>query len=197
MGIKNKKKCVGLLKTLLLSQFTESERLELRALEPEDLDLIYQWENDTQVWEISNTIFPYSKYILRKYLDNAHLDIFHIKQQRLMIDLKSNHDPVSIGTIDLFDFEPFHNRIGIGILIKEKKYRGKGYAKEALNLTVNYLFQILNVHQVYCNITKDNEISLNLFQSIGFEIAGEKKDWLKTTKGWKNEYLLQLINKNN
>lgn len=181
-----------------LNQLTESERLLLRALEPGDIDLIYNWENDTNIWEISNTLFPYSKYVLNKYLENAHLDIFQVKQQRLMIDLKgppSNNQ--SIGTIDLFDFEPFHSRIGIGILIKNTEYRGKGYAREALNLIIAYLFTKVKVHQIYCNIAKDNEVSLNLFTKLGFTISGEKKDWLNTMEGWKNEYLLQLINENN
>ena len=39
----------------------------LRALEPEDIDFVYEIENDESIWEISNTITPYSRYLLKEY----------------------------------------------------------------------------------------------------------------------------------
>ena len=34
----------------------ENERVCLRALEPEDLELLYRWENDSELWEVGNTL---------------------------------------------------------------------------------------------------------------------------------------------
>jgi len=168
----------------------------LRALEPEDIDLLFQWENDPEIWNVSNTITPYSRYLLEKYIENAHLDIYQVKQLRMMIEVKDSarKKPRSIGTIDLFDFDPFHNRAGIGILIGEKSDRKKGFASEALSQFIQYVFHTLQLHQLYCNIATDNHESLGLFTRNGFFISGEKKDWLKTTTGFRNEYILQLIN---
>jgi len=80
----------------------KGENINLRALEPSDLDVLYNWENDTSIWKVSQTIAPFSKNILAKYLENAHQDIFTAKQLRLMIE-KNN---TAIGTIELFDFDP-------------------------------------------------------------------------------------------
>ncbi|MCK4662184.1 MAG: GNAT family N-acetyltransferase [Bacteroidales bacterium] len=173
------------------------EKIKLRAIEPEDIDLIYKWENNTSVWRISNTLVPFSKYVLTKYIENPHLDIYQSKQLRLMIILKSDNDNLSenpIGTIELFDFDSYNLRAGIGILIYEPAFRQKGYASEALQLFIKYSFNILGLHQLYCNIATNNNISLNLFKKHGFKIIGEKKDWLKTPDGWLSELLLQLIN---
>ena len=173
----------------------ESENIKLRALEPKDIDIIYNWENDPEIWEISETIAPFSKALLQQYLENIHLDIYQTRQLRLMIDRKSDKDAEkSIGTVDLFDFDPFHNRIGLGVLIKDEENRKQGYAKESLQLIIEYIFTKLMIHQIFCNIPADNQPSINLFQKFGFEITGEKKEWIKTPSGWKNEYLLQLIN---
>ena len=60
----------------------------LRALEPTDIDALYKWENDPEIWHVSNTCTPYSKYILEKYIENSHLDIYQVKQLRLMIDIR-------------------------------------------------------------------------------------------------------------
>ena len=173
----------------------EGKNIKLRALESSDIDLLYEWENNTDIWTISNTLNPFSKHILKQYLENSHLDIYQTKQLRLIIDLKSNDKNVPVGTIDLFDFDPYHLRAGIGILIYSEKNRKKGYATEALQLLINYSFHYLGLHQLYCNIASDNMKSIKLFTKVGFIIVGEKKDWIKTPSKWINEYLLQLINK--
>lgn len=165
--------------------------IELRALEPSDLDFLYELENDEAVWEISNTSTPYSKFILKQYLDNAHRDIFEVKQLRLVITLASNKTP--IGFIDLFDFEPKHSRVGLGIVIFSEGDRRKGYAFQALEIVCAYAFAHLNVHQVYANITEGNTRSIELFQKAGFLKSGTKKDWIFSEGKHKNEILYQLI----
>jgi len=169
----------------------KGEHIYLRALEPEDLNYIHAIENDEHLWELSNTQTPYSRYVLKQYLENSHRDIYEVKQLRLVI---SNYQHQAIGLIDLFDFDFKNSHAGVGILIQETQNRRQGYGKEALQLLINYSFNQLNLHQLYCNITEGNQASLNLFQNQGFGIVGVKKDWLFTNNIYKNEYLLQLIN---
>ncbi len=171
----------------------KSEKITLRALEPQDLNILFNWENDTRYWVVSNTFAPYSKHILLKYLENAHLDIYEAKQLRLVIELE-NRKP--IGLIDLFEFDPFHMRAGVGILIADEKEQGKGYASEALKLLIEYSFERLQLKQLYCNITSDNVRSINLFTKLGFSKIGVKKAWFKTSEGWKDEEMFQMLNAN-
>lgn len=170
----------------------KGENIFLRALEPEDLEFVYEIENDEKVWEISNTQTPYSRFLIRQYLENAHRDIYEVKQLRLVI---SNYNNETIGLIDLFDFDFKNRRAGVGILIKSPSNRAKGYGKEALNLVVSYSFTHLCLHQLYCNISDENQASINLFKSQGFKEVGLKKDWNVVNGHFKNEYLFQLINK--
>lgn len=169
----------------------KGKHIYLRALEPEDLAFIHEIENDESIWEISNTITPYSKYLIKQYLDNAHKDIFEVKQLRLVI---CNYQDVAIGMIDIFDFDFKNRRAGIGILVKETEKRQKGHGKEAVQLLTNYCFTHLDLHQLYCNISEENEASLTLFKNQGFKEIGLKKDWNFLNGHYKNEYLFQLIN---
>lgn len=172
----------------------ESEVL-LRAVEPCDIEVLYRWENDPEIWRVSNTITPFSKFILEKYIETAHLDIYQAKQLRLMIDISENgREPRTVGTVDLFDFDPFHNRAGVGILIGDKSDRNKGIATLALRKLIHYSFNTLQLHQLYCNITKGNDDSLRLFKKCGFKVTGRKAAWIKTPGGYVEEILLQLIN---
>ncbi len=168
------------------------EKIKLRALEPEDLELLYDWENNDSYWIISNTFTPFSRYTLKRYLKNSHKNIYETGQLRLMIDLIA--EKKTIGSIDIFDFDSFHKRAGIGILIADEDSRRKGYATMALKCLINYCFKTLQLHQLYCNILANNCESIELFKKIGFVQCGLKKDWIKTAEGYLDEHLFQLIN---
>jgi diamine N-acetyltransferase len=162
----------------------------LRALEPDDLEFLYLLENDPNIWEISGTVTPYSKHVLRQYLDNAHRDIYDVKQLRLAI---CKHDGPLVGLIDLFDFDPKNHRAGIGIVVMEAQERNKGVGSEAIGLLTDYAFASLDVHQIFANVGTENKASLHLFKKMGFREVGVKKDWVFYNGSFKDEILLQKI----
>ncbi|MEZ4786847.1 MAG: GNAT family protein [Flavobacterium haoranii] len=170
----------------------KGQNIFLRALEPEDLEFIYLIENDESIWEVSHTQTPYSKFLIRQYLENAHQDIYEAKQLRLAICKKDTFQ--AIGLIDLFDYDPQNSRAGIGILIHTESYKNKGIGTEALDLLIKYSFSNLQLHQLYANISTDNEASLQLFTKFGFQKIGVKKQWNKINNQYKDEILFQLIN---
>lgn len=169
----------------------KGEKIQLRALEPGDLDFLYLLENNTDFWEYGSTQSPLSKFVLKQYLDNALRDIYDVKQQRLVITLLSGE---MLGLIDLYDFDPKNKKVGVGIVIAEENQRGKGYALEAIKLLSNYAFIQLDVHQVFANIVADNTKSMALFEKAGFVKSGVKKDWIFYSGCFKDEVLFQLIN---
>lgn len=167
------------------------KEVSLRAVEPEDLELLYEWENNSDYWIISNTVTPFSKYTLKRYIKNSHKNIYETGQLRLMID--HIPDKQTIGTIDLFDFDPYHKRAGIGILIGKEDYRRHGLATMALNCLIDYCFNTLLLHQLYCNILENNCESIDLFKKLGFKEIGKKKDWIRTNDGFLDEIMFQLV----
>ncbi len=169
----------------------KGKQILLRALEPEDLDFLYKLENDETIWEISETSTPYSRFILKSYLENSHKDIYEIKQLRLAI---SKYSGEVIGMIDLFDFNPVHKRAGVGIVILDEENRKKGYGAEALDLLIQYGFKKLQLHQLFAHVAYDNRASIQLFEKFGFVQTGVKKDWIFVDGVFKNELLFQLIN---
>lgn len=165
----------------------------LRALEPEDLEFVYAIENDENIWEVSNTITPYSKFLIRQYLENAHQDIYEAKQLRLAIC--KNDTSEAIGLIDLFDFDVKNKRAGVGIIIQNKKDRSSGFGKEALGLLIDYAFEQLQLHQLFANIGTENKASLALFTTFGFAEIGVRKDWNFSNNKFHDEAVFQLIKK--
>ena len=167
--------------------------ITLRAVEPEDLELLYLWENDRTVWHVSNTLVPFSRYQLKQYIESDPGDIHAHRQLRMMIDCRETENQLrTVGSIDLFDFDPMHQRAGLGILIASTADRRQGYACEAILQMMDYCRKVLFLHQLYCNIPANNTASIQLFKKAGFEITGTKKDWLRTENGWEDELLMQL-----
>jgi len=170
----------------------KNTQIMLRAVEPEDLDVLYKWENSTALWIHGNTLAPYSKLVLRQYINDAiEMDIFQNKQLRLMICLTGEN--ATIGTIDLYDIDPHHRRAGIGILIDEE-YRKKKYATQALELMAEYAFKFLYLHQLYAYISVSNEKSISLFKKAGYKEIGVLKDWIQRAETFEDVRLFQLFN---
>lgn len=171
--------------------FLMNDRIYLRAVEPEDIDIMYRMENDPDMWDVSSFTVPYSRYVLRQYIESSQSDMFADKQLRLMIvDRKSDS---TLGTIDVTDFVPLHSRGAVGIAI-HRDYRQEGYASDALSLLCEYAFGFLSIKQLYAHISVDNDVSMRLFTSCGFTQCGLLKDWLMTENGYKDAALMQCLN---
>ncbi|MCW3805017.1 GNAT family N-acetyltransferase [Plebeiibacterium marinum] len=167
-------------------------QVALRAIEPEDVEILYQWENNMELWVVSDTQKPFSRHQLQQYIKGINLDIYQSKELRLMIETEEEN-PVTIGIIDLFDFDPFHNRAGVGIII-HKDFEGKGFASKALDLFIDYCFNNLGIFQLYCTIATNNTRSIKLFESKGFIKTGIRQKWRKIGKDYIDEAFYQLIN---
>lgn len=166
----------------------ENDKIKLRALEPEDLELLYVWENNPRLWAIGNSRQPYSKYNLKQYILKSDLDVYENKQLRLMVIDKSVEK--AVGTVDLFDFDIHNSRIALGLFIDEK-FQGKGLATEALHLTENYVFNFLKINQLYCHIAETNTASRRMFEKEGYESGAILKSWIKSIDGFENIIVFQ------
>jgi diamine N-acetyltransferase len=152
----------------------DTVNVTLRAIEPEDLDLLYRIENDQQLWHVGATNVPYSRYTLHDYIATSSDDIYADRQVRLIIE---NAEHQTVGICDIVHFEPQHLRAEAGIVIM-KPYRQQGYAQAALGQLAHYALTILHLHQLYAVVAADNEAALHLFRNTGFEHEIRLHDWL-------------------
>ncbi len=165
-------------------------RVHLRAVEPEDLELLYGWENDTSLWESSNTRAPFSKHTLAEYLRHASYDLYATRQLRLIIETQEG---LPVGAVDLYDIDLFHQRAGVGIVIPGSSDRRHGFASDALNALEQYAAGVAGLRQLFACVSEDNGPSISLFQKAGYQLTGIRKRWLNTLKGWKDEWFFQKM----
>lgn len=167
----------------------EGNLCRLRALEPEDLDAMYGWENDTDSWRVSGTVAPFSRHVLSRLIDEQQFDIYATRQMRLVIETP---DGSAVGAVDMFEFDPQNLRAGVGIIVAPP-YRKQGFALDALQTVERYVRDALRMHQLWCSVGADNEASLALFKKAGYAECGRRKEWILTPNGAIDEVLMQKI----
>ena len=161
--------------------------MKLRAIEPEDLDVLYQIENDRSLWHVGTTNVPYSRYTLHDYLATSSDDIYADRQVRLVIE--NDHGEV-VGMADLVHFDPQHQRAEVGIIVMQP-HRRQGYARQALQQLADYALDTLHLHQLYAVVAADNAAALALFQQAGSERQGVLREWLQRGHEWVDAVLMQ------
>ena len=161
----------------------------LRAMEPEDLDVLYHVENDNSMWNISTSNVPYSRYALHNYIADAKNDIYIDGQIRMMIE---NEGGIVVGVIDLVNFDAKHQRAELGIIIMEQ-YRRQGYAKSAIRALVEYARNTLHLKQIYAVVGVDNRISRHCLMALGFSSGVILQQWLCCKGSYQDAAVMQLF----
>ncbi len=171
------------------AQHIGSGRLLLRGVEPSDVDIMYGVENDLHNWGVSGTTQPFSRYLLEAFVESQRSDIFSTRQLRLMATTMCGE---VVGIVDLFEFDPYNHRSGVGVFILEQ-YRQLGYGLDALVALESYCRDLLQLHQLWCGVAVDNVASRALFAKAGYLEVGVKRDWLWRAEGYCDEVVMQRL----
>ena len=163
--------------------------IQLRAIEPSDLEVLYLWENDPDVWRVSGTLAPVSRDRLARFISEQCYDLYATRQMRLIVDM----DGVMVGSVDIFDFEPLHRRFGLGILIYADEHRRRGYASRVIELIKEYARTTLDLKQIWVTIDEDNPASIALFESCGFRLSARRKEWINRSGKFIDELEYQCL----
>ena len=162
--------------------------VKLRQPSIKDLDDLLGWEND--ILKIDHTDMPvfYTKDQMVIYL-NGNQDPFMNGQVRYMITI----DNMSIGYIDLYNFDIVHSRAGVGIFI-DKKFRKKGIANKALKTLIEISNKKLHLNQLFAEVFQSNKAAISLFEHAGFKLNGLKKQWIRKQEAYEDLLFFQLMN---
>lgn len=165
------------------------QTVRLRAMEPEDLDMLYGIENDSEVWDVGENNVPYSRYILHDYIAHAQADIYVDRQVRMVI---VNAEGTAVGVVDVVNFSPTHRRAEVSIIIM-KAHRHKGYGQAALLQVMAYAQHTVHLHQLYAVVGEGNGASEALFRKVGFVPQTSLTDWLYDGCQYHSATLMQRI----
>ena len=160
----------------------------LRAPEQSDLDWLHSLENNPSLWYLGYSKEPFSREVLRNYLEQQPGSLLRDGQIRLVLE----HDGAPAGALDLYDYDPFARKAGVGIVLDDQ-HRGKGWAKEAMIAFEQYVFGTLGLHSLFAMVPGKNEASLALFEGLGYKKIGELDDWVLHNGEYESALLYQKL----
>jgi diamine N-acetyltransferase len=161
--------------------------LKLRALEPEDLDQLVRWEADHV--DAGLRVAPYSRAVLKRYLDESHRDFWEAEQVRFVL---SAADGRALGLFDVFNAQPVHQRAEVALLI-DPGFRGQGFGRQGLKLVEDWAFGRAGLRSLYAEVFSDNDPAQHVFAASGYERSGVLKAWYRVGREFRDVQLFQKL----
>lgn len=154
----------------------ESTRLYLRPLMPQDANGNYpSWLNDEDVCRYnSHGSVVYTKEMALEYIDKVSNNPLYA-----VFAVCLRESGTHIGNISLQQISKQNQNAEFAILMGDKTQWGKGYAKEASKLLLEYGFGQLNLHRIYCGTSQANIAMQRLALSIGMQLEGTRREAMR------------------
>ena len=149
--------------------YFKGNKVFLLPMERNDIPLIQNWINDEEISYNNGARLPVSSDEQTAWYEKTAADN---TKKKLII---CTNDGEKTGMVSLFNIDHKNRNAEVGIYISGE-HQGKGYAKEALRLIINFSFNELNMHKIYATIAEFNTNSIKLFESLGFICECRKKD---------------------
>jgi len=145
------------------------DKCYLSPINPDDAEQYTKWLNDLEV-SINTTLASQmvsllgEKEFLKDMSQEQHFAIIERETEQL------------IGTCGFVTVNQLHQNAELGILIGNKDYWGQGYGTEAINLLVDYGFNILNLHNIKLNVYSFNQRAIKCYKKCGFKEIGRRRE---------------------
>lgn len=145
--------------------FMDGNKVCLRQYEAKDIDIWYNWFNDAEVVRLMDQRrWPNTKEKQKRYLE-----AMTVSRSDMQLAIINKANDCLVGTVGLHGIDPINRNADISVIIGDKKYWGKGLAKEAVGLLVHHSFEMLNLHKLTAGFIDGNAASQKLFESFGFK----------------------------
>jgi len=166
----------------------KGKKVNLRAVEREDLDLLTKWFNDPEfVGEYQDFPVQTPKHLLEKRVFEPKIP--ELEWKHFIIEKK---DGTKIGWIAHYICSPNFGwiEIGYGIIPSERE---KGYGTEAIQLMIDYLFLTKDIVRIQAVVNVDNISSQRALEKAGFKREGRLRKALWVRGVWKDAYIYSIL----
>ena len=144
------------------------QNTELTPLEESDLDLLYTWQNEPNIRDLTMGFrFPVQRETVKEWIrhqreQNAKSRIvFAIRQQYALV-----------GTAQLHSIDQYQRRASLGIYIGDLKRRNNGLGFVSCSLIIDYAFNGLDFRKIGLEVVSINKNAIRLYEKLGFKKEG-------------------------
>jgi len=170
----------------------ETPRLILRAFRPEDAAAFSAYRSEPEVARFQGWSAPYSLEQAQEFVTEMMQAVPGTPGQWYQIAMEEKSSGQVIGDV-AFHIEANSPQQAILGITLAGAAQGKGYATEAMQRLLQFLFEDLELHRVSAYIDVDNPASYQLVERLGFRREGHfiENTWFKGA--WGSEYFYALL----
>lgn len=169
--------------------FWEGEHIRLRGIEPSDWQAFWDWNLDSETARnLYSVQLPQSREAAKQWAQKlstqeASGDTFFFVIETLASEM--------VGSINTHTCDPRNGTFSYGVSIL-KEHQGKGYASEAITLILRYYFEELRYQKATVHTYSFNKPSLQLHESLGFQLEGRVRRMIYTEGQYFDDLILGL-----
>jgi len=146
----------------------EGRLVRLRAREPEDESLLYQWFNDPEVTQFLSMRYPVSHRTEREFLESQNQPGYG----NASFAVVKKADGVLIGGASLAETHPEMRSATLGIAIGDKACWDGGYGTDTMRVLCRFGFEHMNLHRIELEVYALNERARHVYEKVGFRLEG-------------------------
>jgi RimJ/RimL family protein N-acetyltransferase len=166
----------------------EGRSVNLRVVEKEDVDFLFECMNNTDFYGEYDPITQISRTEMLKKLENP--SPFAVETQRATFIIEKK-DKTRIGFVRSAFTRP-NGYMEIGYLIIPSERR-KGYATEAAQIIVDYLFLSKDIVRIQAGTNIKNKVSQKVLENVGFKKEGTIRKSAFVKGQWADGYLYSIL----
>ncbi len=157
--------------------FWQGKNVRLRAIEPEDAPIFYEWNLDTRTAQLVDFIRPpQSMTAVKEWAQKQAINRSKNDDVDLVIE---NAGGALVGLIDTHNIDRRVGAFRYGVAVRPE-YRRRGYAAEAIQILIRYMFDELGYQKVNATVYSNNEPSIRLHERLGFVLEGTIRRTVRT-----------------
>ncbi len=154
----------------------EGKLVRLRGYEMSDLDTVMKFINDEEVTQFLGggmLSFPVSSIAEREHLERFGLSE---SPNNKTFAIETLADRRLIGALSFNGIDWINRHSGVGIMIGDKQYWGRGYGTDAMRVMLRLAFDKLNLHRVWLHVYDYNTRGIASYEKCGFKREGVLRD---------------------
>jgi RimJ/RimL family protein N-acetyltransferase len=176
------------METMMESPF-EGRLIRLRAREPEDEPLLYEWFNDPEVTEFLTVRYPLSHRNEREFIDANSAPAY----QNANFAIVRKSDGTMIGGCSLEGASPENRSAILGIAIGDKSAWDGGYGTDTMRVLCRFGFEHMNLHRITLEVYAGNERAKHVYEKVGFKVEACRREAHFKYGRYSDVYLMGLL----
>lgn len=175
---------------MLLPGLLEGKVVYLGALQSDDLDAVTEWYNDADTLRNLDAVAarPQTREQIQSWYDER-----IGRASGFLFAIRRRVDDALIGYVELDEILWQHQTTGLAILIASAADRGKGYGRDAIEITMRFAFQELNLHRLQLTVFAYNTPAIALYEGLGFQLEGTFREFLQRDGARHDMYLYGIL----